>query len=432
MLRIMPLIAIAKPADKILLSQYEEENNKMKKRIIATVIALAMILALTACGSNTSTLESEAPESADSASGSPATSIPEEPPLNTDIVQPSTGSGNTPAPSELSDSDAGSAAEAIAELTPAPQYLQRLFMTYGEQKAAFDANKPEFEYNSQYYVLADDVIYDFRAKDWTVSDSDLCYMIEAKLNKFVPDLSEPMDLDDFKQFGFTYEALPEGEYYETSIRGYSCALISDHAKIYFGYSVFSYEIELSDGNLRDVHQSDTHTPGMDVGESYHELDVGYGLTLPDVQMNYMGFVAKCFYENPSAPFAHLIPKEIADAAAENDIFINVKFSNGSWHLSFISLKYSYVHTTYHDGSQDIVSNGIEIGYSSMVDKTILTYIKMNGVDFSNPAYQAVKQSINNGKEGNAFNPDTLEWTFNDEVVAGLVELMGALNTPYEK
>lgn len=242
-------------------------------------------------------------------------------------------------------------------------------------------------------------------------------------------------LDDFKQYGFTFEALPEGEYFETSIRGYQYALISDSAKIYFGDGMFSYEVDLFDGNLRDVHQTDVHIPGMEVGDSYRYFDVGYGLRLADAQMKYMGFVAKCFFENPSSPFAHLVPQEIADAAAQNDIYINVKYANGGWQLLFISLQYSYVNLTYSDGSQDIIANAAGI-YQDSQDKTKVGYFDTNGVSFDNPAYNTVRNAINDAQYsknyGGEFNYETLEWSFTPEITSALTELMQVLNTPYEE
>lgn len=238
-------------------------------------------------------------------------------------------------------------------------------------------------------------------------------------------------LDDFQQYGFTYEPIPEEKQYQYFGGALTYGLlVSDNVTIYVGNSVFTYQIDLPSGNPKDLYDFSTAIPGVQDGEAYTNLDVGYGISLPDMQMDMMAIVAKRFYENPSAPFADIVPDSVADAAAENDVFIAITYNAlRNWVLHFVSAENGYVKETYSDGSQNIVVRSIWV-LSDKDDKTKVYYCIAEGLDFGASAWKLLSKSVAKSDNGNLFNPETLEWSFTPDATSSLVELMQALNTPY--
>ena len=229
-------------------------------------------------------------------------------------------------------------------------------------------------------------------------------------------------LDDFQQYGFTFVDLRDDMEIQMWERLVG-KLVSDATTIYLSYYDFHYDVPLSEGNIKD-YLSITTKP-LDFSDRVkHYNNVGYDVSYTDGLMEMLTFVAKRFYENPTAPFADLVPDEIAKAAEENHIFIGISYSN-VWNLWFLSLDHGYVADTYSDGSQDIQVGMIHF-CTDTADETELSYCDITGVN--NTTSQELFWTIKDGGSGCSFDPDTLQWHFTPEVTSLLLDIIPMLNS----
>lgn len=234
----------------------------------------------------------------------------------------------------------------------------------------------------------------------------------------------PKHLDDFKELGFIYEAVSEGQ---ESVGGGGSGvaalgnLVSDNTTIAFGEYRFSYQVKLSDSNPAGSYWFTYSDPALYDNSSYERTDVGYGIRLPMSQMKEMYEIAKRIHDAPENPFLDCLPEEVATAAAESRVYVGVSRGGRLWDLSFISLDNGHARVTYGDGSQDIIPETFYI----QADKALYLggmYLGENaGSPDSAVGLNGIKDNIK--KEGNFFDPETLEWTFSEEVISPMIDLI---------
>jgi hypothetical protein len=79
------------------------------------------------------------------------------------------------------------------------EYLSRIGISFGKLKTLLGDYEHEFTNNSRYEVWepGTKIVYRFSGNNWTASDNDPCFSIQAPLGEFVPGMPQTVSASDF-------------------------------------------------------------------------------------------------------------------------------------------------------------------------------------------------------------------------------------------